>query len=200
MPTKWEVSGTYFETCNCDAACPCVFLSPPTTGDCTVLIGWHIDQGQFGETPLQGLNVVMVVHSPGNMVEVKWQVALYLDERADEQQRDALTRIFSGQAGGHPAVLAGHVGEILGVKSVGIDYLAEGKRRRLRIPDIAEAEIEGLSGQNEAAVTINNHPLAISPGFPATVARSQRLAYADHGVSLEISGKNGFYSPFTYRG
>ena len=34
--TEWEISGTYFEACNCEIACPCVFLSAPTTGDCTV--------------------------------------------------------------------------------------------------------------------------------------------------------------------
>jgi hypothetical protein len=33
MPTSWKVSGSYFETCNCEAACPCIFLSPPTSGD-----------------------------------------------------------------------------------------------------------------------------------------------------------------------
>ncbi|MEE8334606.1 MAG: DUF1326 domain-containing protein, partial [Alphaproteobacteria bacterium] len=45
----WSLKGTYFESCNCDAACPCVFLSAPTDGDCTVLIGWHIDQGNDGD-------------------------------------------------------------------------------------------------------------------------------------------------------
>jgi hypothetical protein len=35
----WGLSGTYFESCNCDTACPCVFLSEPTEGDCTVLVG-----------------------------------------------------------------------------------------------------------------------------------------------------------------
>ncbi|MHA6645712.1 DUF1326 domain-containing protein, partial [Mesorhizobium sp. A623] len=35
MMTEWKLSGSYFETCNCETACPCVFLSPPTEGDCT---------------------------------------------------------------------------------------------------------------------------------------------------------------------
>jgi hypothetical protein len=38
MGTHWQISGTYGEACNCEPACPCVFLSPPTTGECTVLI------------------------------------------------------------------------------------------------------------------------------------------------------------------
>ena len=36
--TNWEIKGTYFESCNCNIACPCVFLEPPSTGECTVLI------------------------------------------------------------------------------------------------------------------------------------------------------------------
>ena len=69
MAEKWNVAGTYFEACNCDVACPCVFLSQPTTGECKALIGWHIDEGNQGDVSLDGLNVALYVHSPGNMVE-----------------------------------------------------------------------------------------------------------------------------------
>src|SRR5580704_9606157 len=44
MTTSWKIAGSYFEACNCEVACPCVFTSPPTGGECTVLIAWHIDQ------------------------------------------------------------------------------------------------------------------------------------------------------------
>ena len=91
-------SGTYFETCNCEVACPCVFLGSPSSADCTVLIAWHIDQGGFGDTKLDGLNAVLAVHSPGHMLKTKWQVALYLDQRASPPQAEALGKIFSGQA------------------------------------------------------------------------------------------------------
>lgn len=82
----WTVNGTYLEACNCEAACPCVFFSPPTEGNCTVLLGWHIDSGKQGDTVLDGLNVAMLVHSPGHMKDGNWQVALYLDDRADAAQ------------------------------------------------------------------------------------------------------------------
>jgi len=35
------------------------------------------------------------------MLEGKWKVALYVDERANQDQQNALIQIFSGQAGGH---------------------------------------------------------------------------------------------------
>jgi hypothetical protein len=200
MTKPWSLEGTYFETCNCEAACPCVFLNPPTEGECTALVAWHIDKGNYDSTSLGGLNVAIALHSPGSMVEVPWKAAVYLDDRATQPQVDALTQIFSGQAGGHPGRLAGHIGEVLGLKSAPIDYQMEGKRWRLRIGDVATADIEALSGQNNEPVKIENHPLAIAPGHPAVVAKSKQFIYHDHGFAWEMSNRNGFYSPFTYRG
>jgi hypothetical protein len=199
MAETWSVKGTYFETCNCNVACRCVFLSPPTTGDCTVLVGWHIEKGSYANITLDGLNVTLAYHVPGHMATTKWQAALYFDDRASDKQKDALMQIFTGKAGGHPAVLASFVGQVLGVKSVPIEYQAEGKRRRLKIAGIAEAEIEALSGAGGADVTVSGHPLCIAPGFSATVAKSRGLSYRDHGLSWEISEKNGFFSPFAYQ-
>lgn len=196
--TAWDLTGTYFEACNCEAACPCIMMSPPTTGECTVLVAWHIDGGNFGSTKLDGLNVVLAAHSPGHMLQVKWNAAVYLDERASTAQQQALTQIFGGQAGGVPAVLCSFVGKVLGVKAAPIEYRTQGKQRSLAIPGVAAAEIEALLGQGDAEVTIQNHPIAVSPGFPAVVAKSKKLSYRDHGYEWEISGKNGFYAPFHY--
>ncbi len=199
MAEAWSVKGTYFETCNCEAACPCVFLSPPTTGECTVLIAWHIEQGRYGTVALDGLNVAFAVHTPGHMLQTKWEVAAYLDSRASGAQKDALTKIFTGQAGGHPATIASFVGQVVGARSVPIEYQADGKRRRLRIDGIVQAEIEALKGAGGAEVTVSGHPLCVAPGFPATVAKSKKLSYRDHDWSWDLTDKNGFFSPFAYQ-
>ena len=200
MADSWTISGNYFESCNCEAACPCVFLSPPTTDDCTVLVGWHIDQGNMNGVDLGGLNVALALHSPGNMVEVKWKVALYVDERASEEQGGAIGQIFGGAAGGHFAVLADHIGEIAGVSSVPIEYKAEGRNRSLKIGNVAEVDITAIEGGGGAEVRVSGNPLGIVPGEPMVVARSGKLSYHDHGMDWELSGKNGFMSPFTYKG
>jgi hypothetical protein len=199
MAESWKISGSYFEACNCEVACPCVFLSPPTSGECTVLLAWHIDQGRFGEIELDGLNTVLAARSPGHMLEVKWKVALYLDERANQSQQDALAQIFSGQAGGHLAGLAPLIGEVLGVKTVQIEYRSEGKRRSLLLGNLAQMEIEGLTGQDGGDVTISGHPFAAVPGFPAVVAKSKQMRFSDYGLKCEVSNKNGFFSPFVYQ-
>jgi len=195
----WGLSGTYFESCNCDTGCPCVFLSAPTEDECTLLVGWHIDEGHAEDVQLDGLNVALAVNSPGRMAEVPWTVALYLDERADGKQADALTRIFTGQLGGHPARLASHIGNVLGITTTAIDFRADGRRRSLRIGDVGTVEIEGVDGQQGDPVTVSGHPLCIAPGYPAEVARSTELRYHDHGLDWELSEKNGFFSPFAYQ-
>jgi hypothetical protein len=200
MSSQWELKGAYFESCNCDAACPCIFLGPPTRGDCTLLVAWHIDEGRFGETRLNGLNAVLAVYSPGHMLQTKWKAALYVDERATQEQRDSLTKIFAGQAGGHLANVAACVGEVLGVKAVSIDYRAEGKRRSISIKGVADLEIEAVPGQNGAEVTIAAAPFCIVPGIPSVVAKSKRLSYRDYGYQWELSDRNGFYSAFAYQG
>ena len=65
---------------------------------------------------------------------------------------------------------------------------------------MASALIEGMDGQGGEEVTVNNHPVAVAPGFPAVAAKSEKLRYQDYGFNWELSGKNGFYSPFAYQG
>jgi hypothetical protein len=200
MGESWKVDGQYMEACNCKAACPCIFLSTPTEGDCTAVVGWHIDKGKRGAVDLSGLNVAMAVYTPGAMHETKWRAALYLDSKATETQRNTLLEIFSGQAGGHPARLASFVGEVMGVTSAPIDYEMKGKHRTLRVGNVASADIEAVGGATEADVTVSNHPLCIAPGYPAVVAKSTAMRYEDHGYKWTLSERNGLYSPFSYQG
>ena len=195
----WKMTGTYMESCNCEAACPCVFLSSPSQGECTALVGWHIDKGSDDGTSLDGLNVVLAVHSPGSMHLTKWNVAVYVDAKATDAQEKALVKIFGGQAGGHPAALAACVGKIVGVKKVPITFTQEGKTAQLVMPQIADVTIEAIPGAGGADIQISGHPLCIAPGFPVTAARSKSMTYKDHGWSWTLSQRNGFFSPFAYQ-
>ena len=67
---------------------------------------------------------MLAAYSPGHMLQVKWKVALYVDEQANQGQQDALTQIFSGQAGGHLAGLAPLIGEVLGVYLSSVHHMA----------------------------------------------------------------------------
>ncbi|GAB6067659.1 hypothetical protein JCM13664_09770 [Methylothermus subterraneus] len=196
--TDWRLEGEYFETCNCATTCPCIWLKPPTEGECKLLVGWHIERGYLGETRLDGLNVALACYAPGNMHNGNWQVALYLDQRANEKQRIALEQIFGGRFGGQPALLMRFVRKFLGSYCARIDFLANGKRRRMVVEGVAEAEIEGIEGIRGGVPTIDNPPLCVVASHPAAVAKSKRYVYRDQDFHWEFTERNGFYSPFVY--
>lgn len=200
MNPQWSLKGDYLESCNCKGACPCIYLGSPTEGECTALVGWHITQGQFEAVDLGDRNVAIALHSPGPMAEGNWKVVLYIDQRADEAQQEALSRIFGGQAGGHPELLATFIGEVLAVEHLPIQFEVEKGHRHLKLGQSANTEITALEGQNGAEVTIHHHPLAVAPGESLVVAKSQSLLHRAYGINIDLSERSAFYSPFAYSG
>ena len=197
---SWNLEGTYLESCNCEAICPCIVLGPPTQGECTALIAWKIANGNDDGVKLDGLNMALLLHSPGKMHEVKWKVAVYVDERASDAQKGSLLKIFGGQAGGHPAALAAQIGQILGVTSTKIEFEKQGKGYTVRIPSVADTTLDPLVGPDGGDVTVSNHLLGLAPGFPAVVGRATRSRVTDHGWDWNLDGRQCMYSPFRYQG
>jgi hypothetical protein len=198
----WSFDGEYFENCNCALVCPCVvsvqapFASAPTEGACEVTFAFHLDQGAFGDVALDGLNVVMIARTPGPMIEGNWSVALYLDERANEQQQQALGAIFSGQAGGTMGTFAPLIGEVLGIKTVPIAYAVEGKRHVVTIPDIMNVAVHPLPsamGEGKEIIAVNAHPFA--PAGVVMAVGDENSSWSDYGLTWDNSGRNGYYAP-----
>ena len=54
----WQLTGDYFENCNCDVVCPCFassvapLTSRPSRGACDVALIFHIDKGTYGDLAL----------------------------------------------------------------------------------------------------------------------------------------------------
>ena len=72
---------------------------------------------------------MVVGHTPGNMGEGNWKVGLLVDDGSTGAQRDALTAIASGQAGGPMANMAPLIGEFAGVETAPIRV--EGQEQEL---------------------------------------------------------------------
>lgn len=197
--TSWQVSGTYFEACTCTSLCPCVLLGAPTEDDCTAAIAWHIESGNYTDVSLDGFSAALLAYAPGHMLQTKWKVALYLDDKASTAQQEALGAIFSGQAGGPLSALAPLIGEVMGVTPVPIEFRIDGNKRALRVSNLISLDIAAVEGQEGKPVTIENIPMTPVPGFPAVLAKSSGFTIHDHGIDLDISDRNGFYSPFAYR-
>jgi hypothetical protein len=92
----WMIKGPSLNTCDCDYSCPCQFNALPTHGHCRAAVAMRVDEGHFGDVPLDGLHWLSLVAWPGAIHEGNGACLAVVDERADERQRAALLTILSG--------------------------------------------------------------------------------------------------------
>jgi len=200
----WQLSGDYFENCNCNVVCPCLFSpAPPLTaqpsqGVCDVALAFHIDRGTYGEIALDGLNLALIAHTPGQMADGNWTIAVYIDERANDRQAEALGAIFGGAEGGPMANFAPLIATNLGVKKVPITYRITGKTRSTEIPGIMHMAVEPLPSMHQSGESwvAGGHPVA--PDKLALAVGAPGSTFTDHGMRWDNSGKNGHYAPISW--
>ena len=140
---------------------------------------------------LDGLNVALAAYADGHMQKVKWQAALYIDERATPEQFAALKHIYTGQAGGFPAALVGFFDGFLGVKAAPILYHTSGKERSVNIPGILKAKVHAIEGQAGGDTVVSGHPLGLAPGNPLIVAQSDDVTLTDYEWNWKFAGRSG---------
>ena len=198
MAEKWSMKGDWLNSCNCDSGCPCLFWSDPTQGHCDAIDVFHINEGEYGTTKLNGLNIVMASKAPGNMWKGNWTVATYFDKNSDAKQKEALEAIFSGKAGGAIGELLKLIGTNLGTKWTEIK--ADVKNRSAEIPGIMNFRMEpNLGGDQKNAISISNHPM--SPGLGTVfMAKATASAYKDHAFKFENTGKDANWATFHFSG
>jgi len=97
---SWRISGEAVVLCNCDWGCPCQFNALPTTGRCEAVGVWEVRKGHFGPTGLEGVRFARIYSWPGPIHEGNGTRQLIVDEKADEQQRQALDALDRGEEGG----------------------------------------------------------------------------------------------------
>lgn len=95
--TPWEFKGRELINCTCEYGCNCQFNALPDKGHCHAVAGIQIDEGHFGSTSLDGLRIAAIFKWPAAIHEGNGEAVAFVDERADEGQREALLKIMSGQ-------------------------------------------------------------------------------------------------------
>lgn len=199
MSNNWNLKGHYFEACSCNVVCPCIFLKDPSKGICEGYLVWRIDEGQMDGVSLSGLNVAVALHAPGNLTKGGMKVVFYIDNKATDEQRNALTRIYKGEVGGHPAVIASLVGELVGFESADVKVDISDKTKTLAIEGVGGITMTALGGVNESQpVTVHNNPLSVSPSQPLTIHDVQNVDFSDHGMQWKYEGTGGLSAPFEY--
>ena len=206
--SPWHVAGDWFDACKCTIPCPCTFGQGPTFGDCDGIMAYHIRRGNYGDVPLDGLNLLGVGHFVGNIWsgETKFTMGLFIDERADEAQRAALQLIWSGQGGGFPEVLAGMMGERRGVEFVPIhvEVADDLEHWRVEVPGRVRAGVEALTGPmtppGKRVQTLNAPGSETGPGTVSTWGRVIVHTVDAFGFKWEWSGRSSKHIPFDWSG
>jgi hypothetical protein len=143
--TAWSLDADFIQACNCDYGCPCEFSAPPTRGFCEGTGAWKINKGHFGEVKLDGLGVAFAAHWPKAIHEGGGTLALFVDQRATAQQREAILTICSGQAGGLPfEILATTFSKVLDPFFVPFEFKLDGRNSSVRVGDSWEVATEPI--------------------------------------------------------
>ncbi|MEJ2378982.1 MAG: DUF1326 domain-containing protein [Pseudolabrys sp.] len=201
---KWQISGEYMESCNCDYLCPCIYTNPQgqaTLDNCTAVMAFRIDKGRSGDVSLDGLTFALLIRSGRVMADGNWAFACVVDERADAAQRAALSAIVSGEAGGTPGMIrSALVSDFRGVAFKPIDFRMDGLKRMVSIPDVLSFEIEGVASRNRSGEPFYIDNTAHPANTRLALARAKRLNVEGFGLDLAMAGKgnNGHFAPFAW--
>src|SRR5690349_24193152 len=203
VATAWHIRGSYFESCNCDAICPCrridgVAGGRSTYGVCMGVLSWRIEEGVVDSVDVGGLPVAMAIRYSDDEPGSPWSWVLYLDEGAAPEQAAALESVFSGRLGGDAEThfpWAWKASELLAVHRAAIEVDHTRRRQRLRIRDHVSARIrDRFDGAGTVTCVIPGHDRAGEELVAAELrVDDERLAFAYEGVC-------GYASTFDYAG
>lgn len=205
---KWWMKGDWFDVCSCAVPCPCGFAQAPTDNRCEGVMAYHVREGAFGDVRLDGLNVIALATFTGNAWarEGPVSIGIFMDERADEAQREALQMVFSGHAGGWMGIFAELVGEVRGLEFVPITFqvAADLAHWRAEIPGRLKAFAEALSGPTTppgARVQLLNAPGSeVGPGQVMTWGKAVHNEVDGFGFRWSWAGRSSKHIPFDWTG
>jgi hypothetical protein len=195
--SAWHLNGNVLIACNCDWGCPCNFNARPSRGKCEGGWIWVIEKGHVGNTRLDGLGLALFADWPGAIHEGGGRAAGYVDERADEAQRTALTSVMKGDLGG-PWGLFKKTYDLAGPDAARFDVNLAEHASRATIGDAIELELQTIRNPVTQAEV---HPEVVLP--EGLVVKRGSLAASkvfrvSGGVQYDHSGQYAAFGPFEY--
>jgi hypothetical protein len=199
--SPWRISGTYLEACNCEAICPCRRIGGRTGGRssygiCLGSLSWQIEEGAAGAVDLAGLRAVLANRYDDDEPGSPWDFVLYVDERGNERQREALEGIFLGRLGGTPEVQFPWVwkpSNLLAVRPVAIEIDHTPRRGWFRAGSRVSVRVrEPVADQETVTCIIPGHHRS------GREIVADLLRVEDGPLEFELSGKCGYEGTFEY--
>jgi hypothetical protein len=197
---KWTFDAEYLQACNCDYGCPCEFSAPPTRGSCEGMGAWRISRGSYGDLKLDGLALGFAVRWPKAIHEGNGTLCVFVDEKANAKQREALLQIASGKAGGLPfEILATTISKVLDPQFVPFQFTINGKNSRVSMGKAVVVAMEPIKNPvtgDEESVRVEHGTGFIFKQAECVSAEEMRVAVGD--LNFSWPKKAGFVTEVKY--
>jgi len=197
----YQLSGAFFEACDCRSVCPCWTGDDPDDGECTGIFAWDIDEGSIEGVDVSGLRAVSVSQHVGfRGDEARQRVVVIVDDTATQRQSDALVAAFTGTLGGPLRELADLLGELLGVDHGSITLRQEGRLTTLTVDKHLLVEGTITEGNPGRVITLGDGLLSEVLGTPAEVGESWRfrVGLSSHMIDADLRGRSLMRGRFSY--
>lgn len=195
----WEFKGRELVNCTCEYGCNCQFNALPDKGHCHAVAGIAIDEGHFGDTPLDGLRLAAIFKWPGPIHEGNGEAIAFVDQGADDAQRGALLRIMTGQDTDPLATMFAVYASTVTVMhppvftEIELDIDVDGRTGRLFVPNYIEAA--GRPIRNPVTGAESRARIDLPAGFEYAVAEIGSASSRTTGpVQVEIADKYGQFA------
>lgn len=197
--TGYRLEGTLLEACSCGVLCPCWIGEDPDLGECWAANAYHFNAGDIGGVDIAGMNLVNIVHIPGNVLTPgSWRLVMYVDSDASDEQKKAIVDLYTGKLGGPIADLAGLVGEVVAIESAVITHrLVEGNGT-VKIDGVLDTEMAPYRGADGTVTTLRDSIFSTVPGSPAWVGKASKLVVTlpKYGMEWSYEGKNAIQAEY----
>jgi hypothetical protein len=169
-----------------------------TYGICLGALSWKVAQGHANGTTLDGLGVVLACRYSDDEEGSPWSFVLYVDDRGDEAQRDALAAIFTGRLRGSQLEhfpWAWKESHQLAVRAAEIEIEHVPGRGWFRAGEFVEVRV---AHPVESGETVT----CVIPGHERSGREvvAESLDVRDEALEFSFRGNCGFESDFEYRG
>ncbi len=198
---KWEVEGYWADACQCDVVCPCLYGKPPSHGTCNSSQVLQIDKGRYEDVVLDELYVVMAGSVPESPEEGDAHIMsfsrVYVDERANEQQRQALVEIARALMGNFLGLPPGQaLAADQAVEAVPIEANLTLASADATIPDILDFHTERLmKPESEEPWELTDAVMSVDWMPQMYVGKSKTYKYSD-AQEWDHSGQNALFGRF----
>lgn len=192
---NWHASGSSYESCNCEAICPCRPQGDrpggrSTYGVCDFVLSWLIQDGQVDGVDVSDRTVVLAGSYDDDEPGQPWRIVLYVDDRCAPAQHEALTALYLQRL-----PFSSAIAEVCGIRPAAITLDHTPNAQRIDVDRYVTVRTRQPFHHTETvtcAIPGHDHP------GQEIVADVMRID--DPALAWEVRGRCGFATDFSYVG